>query len=173
MYAMPCSGSIVRSSIAASRVADPGPNPGRSTKTPTSSALPRVLPFKFPRHEYSMRDIHDYGKRLASAKRRIAQLENAELLLNFVSHLEALGLSTGRVAKYANHVCALTKRCPLNPKTATRSDIEKVVAWINTQPYKTNTKNDLRLVVKKLVQYAKTGSCDKNAPPRPKPHGSR
>jgi len=110
-----------------------------------------------------MRDIHDYGKRLASAKRRIAQLENAELLLNFVAHLEALGLSTGRVAKYANHICALTKRCPHNPKTATRTDIEKVVAWINTQPYKTNTKNDLRLVLKKLVQYAKVGSCDKSA----------
>jgi integrase len=114
-----------------------------------------------------MRDIHDYAKRLASAKRRIAQLENAELLLNFVAHLEALGLSTGRVAKYANHACALTKRCPHNPKTATRSDIEKVVAWINTQPYKTNTKNDLRLVLKKLVQYAKIGSCDKNAPTPP------
>ena len=33
--------------------------------------------------------------------------------------------------------------------------------------YKTNTKNDLRLVVKKLVQYAKVGSCDKNAPTPP------
>jgi len=87
-----------------------------------------------------MRDIHDYGKRLASAKRRIAQLENAELLLGFVAHLEALGLSTGRVAKYSNHICALTKRCPHNPKTATRSDIEKVVAWINTQPTKQTPK---------------------------------
>jgi hypothetical protein len=114
-----------------------------------------------------MKDIHDYAKRLASAKRRIAQLENAELLLNFVAHLEALGLSTGRVAKYANHACALTKRCPLNATSATRADIEKVVAWINTQPYKTNTKNDLRLVLKKLVQYAKVGSCDKNAPTPP------
>ena len=96
-----------------------------------------------------MRDIHDYAKRLASAKRRIAQLENAELLLNFVAHLDALGLSTGRVAKYANHVCALTKRGPHNPKTATRSDIEKVVAWINTKPCKTNTKSDLCLVLLK------------------------
>ncbi len=152
----------------ASRVGDPGPNPGRSTTTPSSGALPSVLPFKIPRNQYSeMRDIHDYAKRLENAKRRLAKLENAELLLNFVAHLEALGLSTGRVAKYANHVCALTKRCPHNPKTATRADIEKIVAWINTQPYKTNTKNDLRLVLKKLVQYAKVGSCDKNAPTPP------
>ncbi|MGF3521826.1 MAG: hypothetical protein ACQXXJ_01865 [Candidatus Bathyarchaeia archaeon] len=46
-----------------------------------------------------MQDIYNYPKRLASVKRRITQLENAELLLNFVAHLEALGLSTGRVAK--------------------------------------------------------------------------
>ena len=118
----------------------PGSNPGDRTTTPTSSALPSVLPFKFPRHEYGeMQDIHDYQKRLASAKRRIAQLENAQLLLDFVAHLEALGLSTGRVAKYANHACALTKRCPLQATSATRADIEKVVAWINTKPYKTNT----------------------------------
>jgi integrase len=114
-----------------------------------------------------MRDIHDYPKRLASAKRRIALLENGQLLLDFVAHLEALGLSTGRVAKYANHVCALTKRCPFNPKTATRSDVEKVIGWINGQPYKSSTKSDLRLVVKKLVQYAKAGSCDKKAPTPP------
>jgi integrase/recombinase XerD len=114
-----------------------------------------------------MKDIHDYPKRLASAKRRIAQLENGPLLLDFIAHLEALGLSTGRVAKYANHVSALTKRCPLNTATATRSDVEKVIAWINGQPYKSSTKSDLRLVVKKLVQYAKTGSCDKKAPTPP------
>jgi hypothetical protein len=119
-----------------------------------------------------MKDILDYGKRLASAKRRLAQLENAELLLNFVAHLEALGLSTGRVAEYANHACALTKGCPHNPKTATRTDIERVVAWINMQPYKTNTKNDLRLVLKKLAQYAKVGSCDKSAPTPPETRGS-
>ena len=114
-----------------------------------------------------MKDIHDYAKRLASAKRRLAQLENAEMLISFVAHLEAIGQSTGRVAKYANHVCALTKRCPLNATSATRADVEKVIAWINTQPYKSSTKSDLRRVVKKLVQYAKVGRCDKSAPTPP------
>ena len=114
-----------------------------------------------------MKDIHDYGKRLESAKRRLAKLENAELLLNFVAHLEAIGQSTGRVAKYANHVCALTKRCPFNAPSATRADVEKVIAWINTQPYKSSTKSDLRRTVKKLVQYAKVGRCDKSAPTPP------
>jgi integrase len=114
-----------------------------------------------------MQDIHDYQKRLACTKRRIARLENAQLHLDFIAHLEALGLFTGRVAKYANHVCALTKRYPLNATSATRTDVEKVIAWINRQPYKSSTKSDLRLVVKKLVQYAKTGSCDRKAPTPP------
>ncbi len=114
-----------------------------------------------------MKDIHDYAKRLASAKRRLAQLENAELHLSFIAHLEAIGQSTGRVAKYANHVCALTKCCPLNATSATRNDVEKMIAWINTQPYKSSTKADLRRVVKKLVQYAKVGRCDKSAPTPP------
>jgi hypothetical protein len=114
-----------------------------------------------------MKDVHDYGKQLASAKRQIAQLENAELLLNFAAHIEAVGQSTVRVAKYANHVCVFTKRCPLNPVTATRSDVERAIAWINTQPYKSSTKSDLRRVIKKLVQYAKVGCCDKFAPTSP------
>lgn len=74
-----------------------------------------------------------------------------------------LRLSTGRVAKYANHVCAFTKRCPFNPATARESDVEKVIMWTNGQPFKSSTKSDLRLVVKKLVQYTKNGSCDKRA----------
>ncbi len=114
-----------------------------------------------------MKDIHDYAKRLASAKRRLAQLPDAELHLNFIAHLEAIGQSTGRAAKYANHICALTKRCPLQATSATRADVEKVIAWINTQPYKSSTKADLRRVVKKLVQYAKVGRCDKSAPTPP------
>jgi len=114
-----------------------------------------------------MKDIHDYGKRLESAKRRLAQLEDAELHLSFIAHLEAIGQSTGRVAKYANHVCALTKRCPLKAASATRNDVEKAIAWINTQPYKSSTKADLHRVVKKLVQYAKVGRCDRSAPTPP------
>jgi integrase/recombinase XerD len=114
-----------------------------------------------------MKDIHDYQKRLASAKRRLAQLEDAELHLSFILHLEAIGQSTGRVEKYANHVCALTKRCPLQAASAKRSDVEKVIAWINTRPYKSSTKADLRRVVKKLVQYAKVGRFDRNAPTPP------
>jgi len=51
-----------------------------------------------------------------------------------------------------------------DPVKATRSDVERVVAWINGQPYKSSTKGDLRLTVRKLVQYVKFGSCGKKTP---------
>jgi len=114
-----------------------------------------------------MIDIHGYSRRLESARLRLAGLDNGELLLAFIDHLEALGLSKGRLAKYANHICAIMKKHPFNPSDATRKDVERVIAWINSQPYKTSTKDDLRLVVRKLVQYAKYGSCARGTPVPP------
>ncbi len=114
-----------------------------------------------------MRDIYNYSKRLESARRRLAELEDSDLLLEFINHLEALGLSTGRVAKYANHVCALLRDVNFNPSKATRRDVERVAAWINAQSYKSSTKRGLRHMVRKLVQYAKHGSCDRKTPVPP------
>ncbi|MEM4521043.1 MAG: tyrosine-type recombinase/integrase, partial [Candidatus Bathyarchaeia archaeon] len=42
-----------------------------------------------------------------------------------------------------------------------------VIAWINSQPYKSSTKEDLKILVRKLVQYAKCGSCGRNTPVPP------
>jgi integrase/recombinase XerD len=108
--------------------------------------------------------MYDYGRRLEAARKRISSLANSRLLLAFLDHLKALGLSDGRVAKYANHICALTRGSPFNPKTATREEIERVIAWINSQPYKSTTKKDLKIVVKRLVQYARHGSCATKTP---------
>jgi len=79
---------------------------------------------------------------LKSAKRRIRHLTNAEFFLSFISHLEALGLSAGRGAKYANHICALMRKYPFDPQNAPKGDVEGVIAWINSQPYKSSTKED-------------------------------
>ncbi|MGB9779068.1 MAG: tyrosine-type recombinase/integrase, partial [Candidatus Bathyarchaeales archaeon] len=114
-----------------------------------------------------MTDLYEYSKRLMSAKGRIKGLANGSFLLSFIEHLEALGLSAGRVAKYANHICALMRKCPFNPVKASRGDIEGVIAWINCQPYKSSTKEDLKVVVRKLVQYARYGSCARKTPVPP------
>ena len=106
-----------------------------------------------------MIDIYDYSKRLERAKRRLSRYENSELILAFISHLEALGLSLGRVAKYANHLCAILGGARFNLAEATRKDVERAVFWINRQPYKSSTKRDLKLTIKKLVQYVKCGGA--------------
>jgi integrase/ribosomal protein L40E len=111
-----------------------------------------------------MTDIYEYSKRLESTRRRLESLANSRFLLSFLDHLRALGLSCGRVAKYANHICSLMRGCSFDPQNATRRDVERVLAWINSQPYKSTTRKDFKVVVRKLIQYAKYGSCARKTP---------
>jgi len=111
-----------------------------------------------------MVDIHNSLKRFEAARRRVASLDNAELLLAFLDHLEALGLSKLRVAKYASALCTILRNVEFDPAAATKSDVERVVAWINRQPFKEWTKHDLKLALRKLIQFAKNGSCDRKTP---------
>jgi len=65
-----------------------------------------------------MIDIHDYSRRLESAMRRLAQLEYSGILLGFIDHLLATGISKGRVAKIVNHLCTIFRNRPFNPSNA-------------------------------------------------------
>jgi len=112
-------------------------------------------------------DVHDYLGRLRRDLERLRRLRGGELALRFLSHLRALGLSTGRVAKYAGHLCVLLRVIDFDPREATREDVERVVAWINSQPYSPWTRHDYKLVLKKLIQYAKLGRCDGDTPMPP------
>ncbi|MEM4521066.1 MAG: tyrosine-type recombinase/integrase, partial [Candidatus Bathyarchaeia archaeon] len=109
-------------------------------------------------------DIHEAGKRLEAARARLSGLEHSELLLKFLDHLGSLGLSKARVLKYANHLFKIFRHVAFDPSAATKHDIERVVAWINRQPYREWTKHSLKMAVRKLVQYAKYGSCDRKTP---------
>jgi hypothetical protein len=113
---------------------------------------------------FGMLDIHQYERRLENARERIRSLPDSDFLQLFIDHLRALGLSTRRAAKYANHIYTLMRRCPFDPQHATRRDMENVIAWINSQPYKSSTKEDLKIYVRKIVQYAKYGSCSRKTP---------
>jgi site-specific recombinase XerD len=109
--------------------------------------------------------IHDYEQRLQRARRIIKQLPNGEISLQFLDHLGALGLSVGRVSKYAAHLPVLLRIIDnTNIKTTTKKDIERIIAAINAKPYKAWTKHDKKLTLRKLVQYAKKGSCAKGTP---------
>jgi len=111
-----------------------------------------------------MIDLHGYSERLERFKRNISKLKHGRLALKFLDHLAALGLSQGRIVKYAEHLPPLLRVMDFNPKEAKRGDIEGVVAWINSQPYKEWTKHDYKIVLRKFIQYAKVGDCSRTAP---------
>jgi hypothetical protein len=70
-------------------------------------------------------DIHGCAKRLEAARRNLSKLEHGELLLGFLDHLQALGLSLSRVLKYATQLCTLFKNVPFDPVDASRADVER------------------------------------------------
>jgi len=109
-------------------------------------------------------EIYDYRERLQRYRRIIKGLRNGELALSFLDHLLTLGLSEGRVSGYASHIPAILRIASFDLASASRKDIEKVVAWINSQAYSESTKRDKKITLKKLVQYAKYGSCDADTP---------
>ena len=111
-----------------------------------------------------MSDIYDYEERIQRFRRKIKDLRNGELALHFLDHLEALELATATVSKYAGHLPALLRAVDFDLQEATRRDVERVVAWINRQPYKERTKRGKKLALRKLVQYAKFGSCSRETP---------
>jgi len=108
--------------------------------------------------------IHDYDQRLARYRRNIKQLRNGETTLRFLDHLGALNLSVARVAKYASHLPSRLRPITVDLKDITKQDIETVVANIHSGPYKEWTKHDKKLTLRKLVQYAKNGSCTRETP---------
>jgi len=55
----------------------------------------------------------------------------------------------------------LLKQIEFDVKLASREDVERVVAWVTVGRIKKWTKHDKKLVLRKLVQYAKCGSCAK------------
>ncbi|MCL1971102.1 MAG: hypothetical protein FWF66_06585 [Candidatus Bathyarchaeota archaeon] len=108
--------------------------------------------------------IHDYARILERNRQNIKPLRNSELSLQFLDHLSALGLSVGRVVKYAAHLPVLLPLIDVDLKALTKTDAEHIVATINNRPNKASTKSDNKLLLRKLVQYAKEGSCAKGTP---------
>ncbi|MDR1993660.1 MAG: site-specific integrase [Nitrososphaerota archaeon] len=108
--------------------------------------------------------IHDYDQRLVRHRRNIKPMRNGEIALRFIDHLSAIGLSIARVTKYSAHMPVLLRMINVDLKTMTKQDVETAIAAINTNKQKAWTKRDKKLVLRKLIQYAKTGSCAKGTP---------
>ena len=142
-----------------------GSKPARGSYSLSAKPFP-ILSIQKPKNNITVTDepIHDYEQRLTRHKRNIKQLPNGETSLQFLNHLNALGLSTARVTKYATHLPPLLRIINADLKTITKQDIECVVSTLNNSRQKEWTKHDKKLTLRKLVQYAKNGSCTKDTP---------
>jgi integrase len=112
-------------------------------------------------------DLYNYPRRLEKNKQALAKMRNGQVALAFLDHLFVLGLSLARVSKYSAQLRTILRLINFPPKDATKQDIEKIVAWIQEKDYAEWTRHDLKLILKKFIQYAKNGSCDKQTPVPP------
>ncbi|MHC1567680.1 MAG: tyrosine-type recombinase/integrase [Candidatus Syntropharchaeia archaeon] len=103
------------------------------------------------------RDIHGYVKRLESAIRRIERSsipeENKSILLEFKDYLVAEGMSTGRIAKYMNHLLRISRWLNKPFEETTRKDIVGIIEKIETRGYSVNTKHDFKVVIKRFYRW--------------------
>jgi integrase len=103
--------------------------------------------------------LYKYGTRLKRYRYNIGLLTNGKIALHFLDHLGALGLSVARISKYGSHLSPLLRMLPCNLKEITKTDVEGLVSAINCGNFTEWTKHDKKLTLRKLVQYAKLGSC--------------
>jgi len=113
-------------------------------------------------------EIYDFEQRIARYKRIIAELRNGDVALRMLDHLASLGLSAAAISNHAAHLVAVLRLIDFDVASATRGDVERVVAKINSnKAWSEQTKYHKKAVLRRLIQYAKTGSCERGAPVPP------
>lgn len=98
--------------------------------------------------------IHYAKTKLKKYIERLGSLPNGERAIAFLHHLQASGISTIRVVRYAN---CLAKLLPaIDVQNTGRNEIEPYVAELNGRSgYKAWTKHAYKLTVKKLFKCLK------------------
>lgn len=81
-----------------------------------------------------------------------------------LDHLSSLGLSAAAISNHAAHLVAVLRLVDFDVAEATRSDVERVVARVNSnKAWSEQTKYHKRAVLRRLIQFAKCGSCERGA----------
>jgi len=103
------------------------------------------------------KDIHHYQKRYEIALRLLRQSSisqrNKRLIENFCNDCFAQGITAGRVQKYAYILRRVAEWLGKDFDKATEEDLKKVVALINTSPFKNWTKHDYKRSIKKFFKW--------------------
>jgi len=102
-------------------------------------------------------DIHNYTRKYELALKLLRQSSiserNKQLIENFCNDCFAQGITAGRVQKYAYTLRKIAEWLGKDFDKATEEDLKRVVAIINTSPFKDWTKYDYKRSIKKFFKW--------------------
>jgi integrase/recombinase XerD len=114
-------------------------------------------------------DVYDYCYALRNSLKRLDESEilsggDKELIREFLEHLRAKRVSTGRLAKYGFTIRRLTEHLGVPIQNATRKDIERLSIWVQEQGYSPHTIQDSLFAIKYFYKYVRVGNTDHETP---------
>jgi len=114
-------------------------------------------------------DVYDYGYALRNSLKRLDESKilsegDKELIREFLEHLRAKRVSTGRLAKYGFTIRRLTEHLGVPIRNAGRKDIERLSIWVQEQGYSPHTIQDSMFAIKYFYKFVRSGNTDHETP---------
>jgi integrase/recombinase XerD len=114
-------------------------------------------------------DVYNYGYALRNSLKRLDESEilsegDKELIREFMEHLRAKRVSTGRLAKYGFTIRRLTEHMGVPIRNAGRKDIERLSIWVQEQGYSPHTIQDYLFAIKYFYKFVRSGNTDHETP---------
>ena len=115
-------------------------------------------------------EIYNYQYSLSNAEKLLNESsaisnQDKQLIRDFVQHLKAHGVSTGRLAKYLFHLKKAMEHLAVQTKDARRENIEGLVVWLQHESgYTPHTISDYTFAIKRFFKFVRYGNIDKETP---------
>jgi site-specific recombinase XerD len=114
-------------------------------------------------------DVYDYGYALRNSLKRLDESGilsegDKDIVREFLEHLRAKRVSTGRLAKYGFTIRRLTEHLGVPIRSATRKDVEKLSIWVQEQGYSPHTIQDSLFAIKYFYKFVRSGNTDHETP---------
>jgi site-specific recombinase XerD len=114
-------------------------------------------------------DVYDYSYALRNSLKRLDESEilsegDKDIIREFLEHLKAKRVSTGRLAKYGFTIRRLTEHLGVPIRNAGRKDIEKLSIWVQGQGYSPHTIQDSLFAIKYFYKFVRNGNTDHETP---------
>jgi site-specific recombinase XerD len=114
-------------------------------------------------------DVYDYSYALRNSLKRLDESEilsegDKDIIREFLEHLRARRVSTGRLAKYGFTIRRLTEHMGVPIRNAERKDIERLSIWVQEQGYSPHTVQDFLFAIKYFYKFVRSGNTDHETP---------